>query len=304
MHDEPSLVLTTRRDGALSPIATADELAAAFLAGYGDETRRAYRTDLGHWARYLARHELDALAAHRVHVDAFAREAENAGIAPATLARRLAALSGFYAYAVDEGLIARSPMDRVRRPTVADESPRTGLDRHELARLLTEAATSSPRDHALTCLLVLNGLRISETLAADVDDLGLERGHRTLRLIRKRGKKAATVLAPRTAAAIDHLIAGRATGPLFITSTGRRLDRHAAAKTIRRLARDAGLTQRVSPHTLRHAFVTAALDAGVPLRDVQDAAGHADPRTTRRYDRARHSLDRHATYAVASSIAS
>ena len=53
------------------------------------------------------------------------------------------------------------------------------------------------------------------------------------------------------------------------------------------------------PHTLRHAFITAALDAGVPLRDVQEAASHADPRTTMRYDRARTSLDRQATYIVA-----
>jgi len=59
---------------------------------------------------------------------------------------------------------------------------------------------------------------------------------------------------------------------------------------------------RSYPHSLRHAFGTAALDAGVPLRDVQDAMGHADPRTTRRYDRSRHSLDRHATYAVAAFL--
>ena len=57
------------------------------------------------------------------------------------------------------------------------------------------------------------------------------------------------------------------------------------------------------PHTLRHAFITAALDAGVPLRDVQEAASHADPRTTMRYDRARGSLDRHATYIVAAYVA-
>lgn len=74
---------------------------------------------------------------------------------------------------------------------------------------------------------------------------------------------------------------------------------------VRRLARDAGLdcVDRLSPHSLRHAFVTLALDAGVSLRDVQDAAGHADPRTTRRYDRARHNLDRAATYAVAAYLA-
>jgi integrase len=67
--------------------------------------------------------------------------------------------------------------------------------------------------------------------------------------------------------------------------------------------RRAGIAKHVSPHTLRHAFITAALDAGVPLRDVQEAASHADPRTTMRYDRARTSLDRHATYIVAAFVA-
>ena len=70
-----------------------------------------------------------------------------------------------------------------------------------------------------------------------------------------------------------------------------------------RIARRAGITKRVGPHTLRHAFITAALDAGVPLREVQEAASHADPRTTMRYDRARVSLDRHATHIVAAFVA-
>jgi site-specific recombinase XerD len=69
------------------------------------------------------------------------------------------------------------------------------------------------------------------------------------------------------------------------------------------IERRAGISKNVGPHTLRHAFITAALDAGVPLRDVQEAASHADPRTTMRYDRARGSLDRHATYIVAAYIA-
>jgi Phage integrase family/Phage integrase, N-terminal SAM-like domain len=79
--------------------------------------------------------------------------------------------------------------------------------------------------------------------------------------------------------------------------------RHGAARIVRRVTRRAGISKQVSPHTLRHAFITAALDAGVPLRDVQEAASHADPRTTMRYDRARTSLDRHATYIVATYIA-
>ncbi len=108
---------------------------------------------------------------------------------------------------------------------------------------------------------------------------------------------------PRTARAIDLATGERAAGPLFVAADGRRLDRHGAARIVHRVTLRAGISKNVSPHTLRHAFITAALDAGVPLRDVQEAASHADPRTTIRYDRARTSLDRHATYVVAAFIA-
>ena len=76
-----------------------------------------------------------------------------------------------------------------------------------------------------------------------------------------------------------------------------------SSRIVRRTAKRAGIGKSISPHTLRHAFITAALDAGVPLRDVQEAASHGDPRTTMRYDRARVSLDRHATYIVAACLA-
>jgi integrase len=89
-------------------------------------------------------------------------------------------------------------------------------------------------------------------------------------------------LAPRTARAIDLTVGERACGPLFLAADERRLDRHGTARIVRRVTRRAGISKHVSPHTLRHAFITAALDAGVPLRDVQEAASHADPRTTMR----------------------
>ena len=81
------------------------------------------------------------------------------------------------------------------------------------------------------------------------------------------------------------------------------MNRYQAARVVRHLARHARIDKTISPHSLRHSFITAALDAGVPLRDVQEAASHADPRTTMRYDRARRSLDRHATYIVATFVA-
>ena len=119
---------------------------------------------------------------------------------------------------------------------------------------------------------------------------------------RKGGGHQDVALAPRTIAALDDYLEGRvrpASGPLLVTQSGGRLDRWAAWKVIRGLARSAGVEHAVFPHALRHGFVTAALDAGVPLHRVQDAAGHRDPRTTRRYDRARGALDNHAAYVVA-----
>ena len=90
-----------------------------------------------------------------------------------------------------------------------------------------------------------------------------------------------------------------------MTSTGARIDRHGVFRLIRRLAREAGIpaADRLSPHSLRHAFATAARDEGIPLEDVQDAMGHADPRTTRRYDRDRHNLDRDPAYTLAAARA-
>jgi len=160
-----------------------------------------------------------------------------------------------------------------------------------------------PAEHALISPLALNGLRVSEAAGADIEALGVERGHRTLVVIRKGGKVVTIPLAPRTARAIDLAIGQRCQGPVFLAADGRRLGRHGAARIVRQVARRAGITKPVGPHTLRHAFITAALDAGVQLRDVQEAASHADPRTTMRYDRARAFLDRHATYIVAAYVA-
>ena len=171
------------------------------------------------------------------------------------------------------------------------------------ARCSSPPVSAAPATTPCLSLLAFNGLRVSEAIGADIEHLGLERGHRTLRIVRKGGKTVIVPLAPRTARAVDLAVGERTEGPIFCGNDHGRLERHAAARIVRRIARQAGITKRVGPHTLRHAFITAALDAGVPLRDVQEAASHADPRTTMRYDRARVSLDRHATYIVATFIA-
>ena len=91
-------------------------------------------------------------------------------------------------------------------------------------------------------------------------------------MLRKGGKTVTIPLAPRTARAVDLAVGERCAGPIFTTAQGARLDRHGAARVVRRVAGRAGIAKPIRPHTLRHAFITAALDAGVPLRDVQEAA--------------------------------
>lgn len=280
-------------------------VAAAFLLGYSGRSRQAYTADLRDWAGWCAEHELAPFAVTRAHVDAYVDALRTRGAAPATIARRLSALSGFYAYAVDEDLLARSPVARVRRPRVGEHSVSTGLSRTEYAALVAAAEADGPRSLVVVLLLGLNGLRVSELTGADAEHLSTERGHRVLTVVRKGGRTARIPLAPRAVAAVDAHLDGRTSGPLLTTRTGRRLDRHAVWRLLRRLAPTAvpDKATTLHPHDLRHAFVTLALDAGASLRDVQDAAGHADPRTTRRYDRARHNLDRHPTYALAALIA-
>ncbi len=107
-----------------------------------------------------------------------------------SVARRLSTLASFYRYCEQEALIERNPAVNVRRPKVDYESRTLGLDRNELGAFLVQAGLGSPRDHALASLLALNGLRISEALGADIDDLDFERGHRTLKVVRKGGKHA------------------------------------------------------------------------------------------------------------------
>ncbi len=281
---------------------TGEQVAAAFLLGYSGHTRAAYSRDLTHWFKFCTTVGIDPLQAGRVHVDAFARHlAEVEDRSPATVARQLSAISGFYRWAVTEDVVTRNPVAAIRRPKVGTDTTSTGLDKDELSALIAAAAADGPRSMALVLLLGLNGLRVTEALGVSVTDLDTEHGHQVLRITRKGGKRATVPLAPRVAAAVDELIGDRTAGPIFATATGKAMDRSAAWRVLRRLARKAipSKAESLHPHDLRHAFVTLSLDAGASLRDVQDAAGHADPRTTRRYDRARNNLDRHPTYALA-----
>ena len=232
----PSTALAT-----IQPAFTdAERLAlAGFLAGYRGLTRNAYALDLRQFTTWCRARSLNLSAVRRADIEGFARDLEARGRARATFTRRLCAIAGFYRYAVEEELIDHSPAAHVRRPRVDYESHAVALDRNELGALLAAARLGSALEHALISLLALNGRRVPEAAGADIEHLGLERGHRTLTITRKGGKVVTIPLAPRTARAIDLAIGERTDGPVFLAADGRRLDRHGAGRIVRKTARRA-----------------------------------------------------------------
>ena len=123
-----------------------------------------------------------------------------------------------------------------------------------------------------------------------------------LKIIGNGNKPAIIPLVPRTGRTLDLAIGERTTGAILLRRDGSRLDRRTAHRWVCSIGRRAGIGA-VHPHMLRAAFIMAALDAGVPLRDVRLAARHSDPRTTTTYDRRRENFDRHAAYVVVAFVA-
>lgn len=275
--------------------------AAAFLARYSSRTLDAYRHDLRGFFQWATDSGLVVLEATRPHIELYRSSLEERGLAASTIDRRLSTVCGFYRFAHIDGRVSSNPAQYVRRPQVHPSDAR-GLDRSELGVFLFSAEQYDRHHAALAVLLGLNGLRVSEACGTNIEDLGLERGHRTLRIVGKGNKPALIPLVPRTARTIDLAIGERCEGPILRRRDGQRLDRRTAHRWVRSIGKRAGLG-RVHPHMLQAAFIMAALDAGVPLRDVQIAARHADPRTTTIYDRRRQNFDRHAAYVVVAFVA-
>ena len=222
---------------------------------------------------------------HQTHLELYRASMEERGLAASTIDRRLSTVCGFYRFAHIDGRIASNPAQYVRRPKV-HPSERRGLDRGELARFLFTAERFDHAHAALAVLLGLNGLRVSEACDTNIEDMGMERGHRVLRIVGKGSKPAAHP--PGAADRPDHRSRHRRAPGRSDPAAPRRPPSGSAYRPPlgESIGKRAGLGL-VHPHMLRAAFIMAALDAGVPLREVQIAARHSDPRTTTVYDNPR-----------------
>ena len=263
--------------------------------GLSPATIRAYRGDLADFAsrRDVATAWADGPEAARRHLAERAKRGRprDPGLAPTSLRRRAASIRGFYRFAYGDGLIARdvaAHIDLPRQPRLLPET----LDVAEVESLL-EAAPDL-RGRALLELLYAAGLRVSEAIGLDCEDLSTEGGY--VRVIGKGDKER---LVPVGDVALDwlgrwleedrpalltrHHVEPLRGGPLFLGDRGGRLARQQAFAVVRGAARRAGLAEGVSPHTLRHSFATHLLEGGADLRIVQELLGHASISTTQLY---------------------
>jgi integrase/recombinase XerD len=261
------------------------------------------------WLPWLEHNDVHPFAARRGHVDTYTRLLTVSGSSPATILRKICAISSWYAYMVQEEVTEKNPARWATRPSVDMHASNTvGLSEDEARLLIEQAGRESLRTAAIIKALLFGGWRVSLISNAVIGDLGHDRGHRTIRITLKGGKIVKAPLSAPVTAALDAYLATREAPSsrdlIFVTSKGHKMAEPSLWRLVRGVARRGGVPSwsQLSPHSLRHSFATLAFDYGVPLADVQDAMGHTDPRTTRRYDRSRHRLDRHPTYVLAEHL--
>lgn len=278
----------------------------SFLQRWDGNTRISYRADLAIFARWCDTLGLDVFAVRRPHLELYMRHlADERGNCPSTVHHRLGTLRLFYEIALDDDLVTKNPARLLKLPKVRrDDNTKVHLDRDELQAVCRQAYLASPVDYALVVIMGYTGLRVSEACSLDVENvLSYSRGHRVMLFTEKGGGQAVVPQPAVVMRAIDAVAADRAEGPLLLRRDGSRMVRHSAAKICARVARKAGITMKVTPHTFRHSMIVNAINAGVPLREVQLAARHADISTTIAiYDRGRRNLDTHASHTLAAYL--
>jgi len=281
-------------------------------------TRRAYRLDVRHFMATLAittndelrRVDQRAVIAWERHM----REAERA--APSTIRRRVSALSSLFKHLVRHGHAAKNPVTEIERPAINREEGTTLAFAKKDARKLLDRPDPDTleglRDRAILSVGLQVGLRRAEIAALTVGDLPQNRGYDSLRVVRKGGRRDALAINPQTAARLRAYLAraGHADdmdGPLFrplihngkATLRRRAMNPDAIDRVVRKHAAVLGLARGYSAHAMRATFITTALENGAQLEDVQKAAGHRDPSTTKLYDRRGYNPEKAASFFFA-----
>jgi integrase/recombinase XerD len=260
--------------------------------GLAANSVEAYGRDLRRYLEHLRSMGIESWErVGRAEVRAHLAELVRRGISPRSQARALSAIRSLHALLYAGKLAPANATDEIGAPRAGRKLPEP-LSRADVERLLAAPDVRRPagrRDRAMLELLYATGLRVSELVSLELNDVDLEsrvlvaRGKGSKERLVPVGAPAAEAVKLYLAGARDAILRGRRSKDLFVTPRGRRLTRQGMAKLVARYARGAGLRRRVSPHKLRHSFATHLLEGGADLRAVQAMLGHADVTTTQIY---------------------
>jgi integrase/recombinase XerD len=266
--------------------------------GLSPNTIAAYRRDLTRYAAFLRDHGIrDAGGADEATIAAFVASLSSSthhdGVPyrATSVVRALSSVRSLHRFLVRDGDLSRDPAVGVVRPKLPRSLPRP-LSVEDVDRLLavgSDATAKDMRDRAVLETLYGAGLRVSELVGLDVDDLDLEEG--SVRVLGKGSKEREVPLGRCACAAIaayltrarPQLATPRSRSALFLNQRGGRLTRQGAATILKGRVRLAGIGKRVTPHTLRHSYATHLLEGGADVRVVQELLGHASVATTQIY---------------------
>ena len=276
---------------------------------FSDHTVRSYHSDLTGYCRFLAADgstsELSAddlplpqdfppdaemtrriLSSDPLRVRAMLAVLRNSGLSKSTIARKLAAIRSFYRFLVKIDQLEASPISVVRTPRQDKRLPKC-LDIQQIDALLSAPDINSllgARDRAIIETIYSAGLRVSEAVALDIEDL--DELSEVVRIAGKGKKERLCPLGSMAIQAISHYLRmrkGARTGPLFVNKHGTRISARSVRRNLDKYLLEAGIDPAVSPHTLRHSFATHMLNAGADLRSVQELLGHSSLSTTQIY---------------------
>ncbi|MFB1098899.1 MULTISPECIES: site-specific tyrosine recombinase XerD [Bacillaceae] len=259
--------------------------------GLSENTLQSYARDLRTYARYLQENEVKEWAqVTRAKLTAYLRWLHDEGKSAATIARTLSSIRLFHQFMLREYGLKEDPSIHIDTPKKERKLPKI-LSSDEVDKLLTCPGTDilTIRNRAMLETLYATGLRVSELLALELDDLHLEMGF--VRCFGKGSKERIVPLGDMAKARLEDylnrsrkmLLKSKASDILFVNHHGNPLSRQGFWKVLKQIAREAGIQKEITPHTLRHSFATHLLENGADLRAVQEMLGHADISTTQIY---------------------
>ncbi|MFC7681954.1 site-specific tyrosine recombinase XerD [Paenibacillus sp. GCM10028914] len=268
--------------------------------GLSRSTTESYRKDIAGFIEFAEQRGVnDPADVNRTLLSLYLGSLKQRGRAPSTMMRCTVSIRSFFQYLVRRSLIPQDPSLMLEAPKPERKVPK-GLSVEQVDKLLSAPDASTPqgaRDKAMLELLYAAGIRVSELVNLQVNDVNIDM--RFVRCTGSSGKERILPISPLAARSVEQYLngmrdkllkSGTEEEGLFLNALGTRLTRQGFWKIIKKYGKEAGIPEDITPHTLRHSFAIHMLDNGADLRSVQEMLGHSDISTTQMYQTPKKSM--------------